>query len=126
MNRTAQIFEAFAQRDEHLGYGYIGERRMALESVEDGEASERLGMQVRVADEAVLAFADDAGWSDEELFAWANSKDGRFYADVMFGDSGVGAWHRAQRYVRRQRPVSPVFGSDFDCCTNGSHEDGAK
>jgi hypothetical protein len=105
MNRTAQIFEAFAQRDEHLGYGYIGERRMALESVEEGEAGEALALQVRIADDAVLAFADEAGWSDEDLFAWANSKDGRWYADVMFGGSGVDLWQRAQRYVRLQRSI---------------------
>jgi hypothetical protein len=35
----------------------------------------------RRVDRAVLAAADDLGWTDEMLFHWTNSKMGRWYAE---------------------------------------------
>jgi hypothetical protein len=56
---------------EYLGFGYLGERgRAAAHPV-----------TVRVADRAALERANALGWTPAQLFAWANSRDGRWYAD---------------------------------------------
>ena len=71
--RTPAIFDKFAQRDEFLGFGYIGERARAIES----------GWDVTAADALALDMGDTL--TDEALFAWGNSKDGRWFADCALG-----------------------------------------
>lgn len=56
-----------------LGWGYLGAR-----ANEDAA-------QVTEADAFVLARAAERGWDAEDLFAWSNSKDGRWFADWFFG-----------------------------------------
>lgn len=74
--RTAEIFEQFAQHEEYLGYGYIGERRYLTDR------------QREVSDRNALAAAENM--TDEELFEWANNKVGRWYADcATFRSSGI-------------------------------------
>ena len=105
MNRTAQIFESFTRNDEWLGYGYLGERENALVSVRTGEAGPMLADRLELADEAVLQATAD--WSDEELFAWANSKDGRWFADCVLGSAGSfqDALRQGRQYLRKQRSL---------------------
>lgn len=71
--RTPAIFDTFAQRDEFLGFGYIGERARHIES----------GMDTTAADALALEMA--ATLTDEALFTWGNSKDGRWFADCALG-----------------------------------------
>lgn len=64
------IFEEFAKRPEFTGFGYIGGRGHLSE---DDRAK---------ADRAVLEAALRLGVDEERLFAWANSKGGRWFAEA--------------------------------------------
>ena len=75
--RTPAIFDTFAQLDDFLGFGYIGERRNWIAE----------GMDTSAADALALDMA--AGCSDDALFAWANSKDGRWFADCALGSNDL-------------------------------------
>lgn len=77
------VFDQFAERDEFLGFGYIGARRNALDE-SDPEAP-ALPESVTMADSAILARAAELGWTVGDLFTWANSKKGRWLGDVVFG-----------------------------------------
>lgn len=81
-------FALFTSRDEWIGFGYLGERSNWLD---------RDAAAVAAADAQALRIAADAGWDVERLFAWANSKDGRWYGDVALG---CGNLAEAAEYVR--------------------------
>lgn len=66
---TADLFDQFRTRNEWEGFGYIGERRW----MDDAQRAE--------ADAAALDAANALGWTVADLFAWANSKAGRWFAD---------------------------------------------
>jgi hypothetical protein len=68
--------------DEWLGFGYLGERRSALDSSDPESQRAHL---VDETDDFVLDYANQLGWTADELFAWANSKNGRWLGDVAFG-----------------------------------------
>lgn len=86
---TVADLERFEERDEWLGYGYLGARRMALEEYESAEGVDWSAV-VAVSDELILHRANELGWTADQLFAWANSKLGRWAADVTIG-STIGA-----------------------------------
>lgn len=75
------LFDAFTADDRWLGFGYLGERRNAL------QGHSALVERVPAIDALVIAHATAAGWDADTLFHWANSKDGRWFADVVFGGS---------------------------------------
>ncbi len=77
-----------------LGFGYLGEREAALDSTDP--ESPALPDMVAEADAEALSHAAANGWDYERLFDWANSKDGRLFADCMFGGSPA----HAARYLR--------------------------
>ena len=98
---TVADLDAGLQRDDWLGFGYLGERKNFFANY---------GMsvvpQIAAADAFVLKHANARGWTADDLFAWANSKNGRWTGeDLMTGraptfapvfpDSG---WH-AVRYI---------------------------
>ena len=74
---TANIEYAY-RNGEWLGFGYLGERRNAAEE----------GKDVSAADAKALEAANRAGLTGAEFFEWLNSKNGRWYADCMFGAYG--------------------------------------
>lgn len=78
MLTTADLDE-MTRDDRWLGYGYLGERRNLLAGG-DPEAPARPEL-VAEMDTAVLEAATTRGLTRDELFHWANSKDGRWYAD---------------------------------------------
>lgn len=104
---TTDTFDTFAQRDEFLGFGYIGGRLSELDN-SDPEAPARPEL-VAQTDAAILTFASAWNWTTEELFTWANSKAGRYFADVVFGGTGTfeERFTRAQGfgYLRKQREI---------------------
>jgi hypothetical protein len=65
------------------GFGYLGGRIHALDN-SDPEAPAQ-PERVAATDVAVIAWANTQGWDFESLFTWANSRNGRYFADVMFG-----------------------------------------
>jgi hypothetical protein len=69
---TTKDIEAGYEDERWLGWGYLGERDRT-----DGPTDR--------ADAIVLRFAAERGWDAEDLFHWANSKDGRWFGDWAFG-----------------------------------------
>ena len=67
------IFDTFSQDERWMGWGYLQGRQSA--------AGQGFRSVVELVDEFVLFTADSLGWSDEELFTWANSKNGRWFSD---------------------------------------------
>ena len=92
---TVQDIEAGYANDEWLGFGYLGERRNAIEAVQSGEWE---FANVTVADTLALQVANEKRWSPERFFQWLNSKDGRWYADMTLGSDEFS--ERAATYVR--------------------------
>jgi len=82
-------FDAMTENPEWLGFGYIGTRRHL------GEADRSAG------DALVLKFAAAQGWSDADLFEWANSKSGRYFADSIDGGDQGFAMRELSCYLER-------------------------
>lgn len=80
---ASSTFERFAERDEFAGFGYIGGRRIALNG-SDPECPAQPEL-VAQTDERLVDLASVRGWTEDELFAWANSRLGRWFADAVFG-----------------------------------------
>lgn len=89
MTNTTQTrtFDQMTESDEWLGFGYLGERSHAIEN---GQTDE-----VAAADAFLLAL----NLTDKQLFTWANSKDGRWFGDAVFGGSGS----LDERFAQAQR-----------------------
>jgi hypothetical protein len=85
---TTADLEKMYRNDNWEGFGYLGERRNAIEA----------GRSVEEADAQALAEANVQGLTEQELFDWANSKNGRWYGDCMFGSNG----RHAERYLPGQ------------------------
>jgi hypothetical protein len=86
-------WDRMAQDERYLGWGYINGRH-DLNPVKQ-----------QVADDVILQFAEDAGWDDEALFAWANSKLGRWFADLADDGLDVEAlFERAMAWKLLQDP----------------------
>lgn len=104
MNTTAKLTTADLDRmeaDERwLGYGYLGERRnrrnYAHSELTGYMADHELERIVRM-DADVVEEANLEGLSYDELFAWANSKDGRWFSDCY------GTRHAAKYLPSRTR-----------------------
>jgi hypothetical protein len=84
---TQADIEAGYDRPEWANFGYLGERQSFLTST-DPEAPARPD-RVAAADARLLAEANARGWTAEQLFEWANSKPGRWYGDLWFGNDGT-------------------------------------
>ena len=67
-NLTAADLDRMSSDDRWLGFGYIGGRNNAIAE----------GWNVADADTLVLEMGQ--GMTYDELFAWANSKNGRWFA----------------------------------------------
>jgi hypothetical protein len=100
MPRTAtasEVFDAMTADDRWLGFGYLGARRNALDT-SDPEFCPPQPERVGQADELVLDHAHRHRWTEEQLFTWANSKNGRLYGDAMFGGTGSAVECYARAY----------------------------
>jgi len=75
---TVADLDAGLQRDDYLGFGYLGERRNFFSTY---------GMsvvpQIEAADTLVLFLANAHGYDAERLFEWANSKSGRWAGEIL-------------------------------------------
>ena len=86
---STRTFDQMSNDDAWLGFGYLGERSHQDAALRD------------FADTFVYDVTAD--WTDAELFAWANSKDGRWFGDCVFGGNLDAAdLDMAARYVRKQ------------------------
>lgn len=101
---TTTNIEAGYDHDEWLGYGYLGQRRLALD-VSDGESEplEVMEARVAVADEMVLFHANRLGWTGAQFFAWLNSKYGRWVAELLIVDTLDASTDRQLRNLMTQK-----------------------
>lgn len=83
---VGEIFAALTADPRWHGFGYLGERRNALTS-DDPEAPAQ-PERVAAVDARIIDLARSRGWGYDRLLAWANSKHGRRFGDVMF-DGGA-------------------------------------
>lgn len=80
---TIQDLERAAKDERWLGFGYLGSRQNALTSTDPEVPAQPL--LVAAVDQRVIDHGNVEGWDYEDLFVWANSRNGRYFADVMFG-----------------------------------------
>lgn len=104
---TRDDLDRMTNDDRWQGFGYLGERRNRLEST-DPEAP-ATPETVAIVDEHVLEVANTAGLTYDDLFAWANSKDGRWFGDCTFGAAVTGhavrtTFATADRYGPKSYP----------------------
>lgn len=92
---TSADFDRMTRNDAWLGFGYLGERRNYAE----GHADEVGRAVLATADNEALEVANNLGLTEEELFYWANPKNGRWFGDCMFGNGG--------RHMDRYLPGQP-------------------
>ena len=85
---TTDDLDRMTGDDRWLGFGYLGERRNHLAE----------GRDVSAADHRALNEANAKALTYNELFEWANSKNGRWYGDCMFGANG----QHAEQYLPGQ------------------------
>ena len=91
---TSSTFDDMARDDRFCGWGYIGARQNLRDAVAAGEWSADMLDTLAEADALALA----TGVPGDKLFAWANSKDGRRFADCYFGSSNHA---HADKYLPR-------------------------
>lgn len=75
-HHTTATLDAFTLNEGWLGFGYIGSRNNAQAE----------GWRTLTADDLALSMANAAHLSTAAFFEWANSKNGRWFADIMLGD----------------------------------------
>lgn len=75
---TTADLDKMLNDDRWLGFGYLGGREIARQKGDD----------ITAADQAALETANALGFDYEQLFEWANSKPGRWFADDMLGCDG--------------------------------------
>lgn len=78
------------------GHGYLGGRQNALSNLAYKVDMAAGLAELAAADQFVLDTANGRGWDAERLFQWANSRDGRYFADTVFGGFGL---ERAARLI---------------------------
>lgn len=71
---TTTHLDNMTTNEEWGGFGYIGER----------EVQKRSGEDIAQADAMLLDAAIRQGMTEDQLFNWANSKNGRWYGDCWF------------------------------------------
>lgn len=84
---TTADLDRMTDDDNWLGFGYIGGRRTALTS-DDPEAPAQ-PERIAEVDAWLIARANRLGLDYDGLFAWANSKNGRWFGDVVFGGDTI-------------------------------------
>lgn len=95
---TVQDIEAGYAHDGWQCFGYLGERRSAQAALQSGEWTID---NIAEADEMAVKIANQKRWSPARFFDWLNSKDGRWYADIMLGgELSLADVEMAQKYVR--------------------------
>lgn len=89
--KTFNIFDEFTNRPDWDGHGYLGARNIQLEQARNLKGTKEeykilnLLSNLATSDLVVLSHAVRNGWSDAQLFAWCNSKLGRWWGDEAFG-----------------------------------------
>jgi len=75
---TVDDIERGYDDDRWGGWGYLGERQRSMVTARGRKQAEH-------ADARVLLYANEQGWTPEDLFQWTNSTYGRHFGDAFFG-----------------------------------------
>lgn len=144
---TAADLDDMENDPRWLGHGYLGERGLYAAGAEErGETQVHADLKIAAAESRLLQHVNAEGWTYEDLFAWANSRAGRHFADCVFGGTGYdvhAAFHEAVRFgllakqpgeppedleavLERHRPKVWTFGYGGHRvhCTCGWEDDG--
>lgn len=79
-------FERMMRDDRWLGFGYLGERRNFIAGLtESGVPANVAADALHDVDELVHSEAAAKLLTYDQLFAWANAKVGRWFADLFLG-----------------------------------------
>jgi hypothetical protein len=89
------VFDQMMQNEAWEGFGYLGGRNIALTST-DPEAP-ALPAVVAVVDDYLITETTVRGWTEQELFDWANSRLGRWFADATLINAPLNEVHDAIR-----------------------------
>jgi len=122
---ASQCFDGLQRPERWGGYGYLGSRWTSLQD----EVGRTKGPQtaegeiVARVDAAVVGFAAAEGWSDEELFQWADSKDGRWFADQTLSPNPDGLGRALREGLFNKQPLSadPPSRRERDTGLNQGH-----
>lgn len=94
---TTRDLDEMIDRPEWRKFGYIGARDVFKDAIlTQGHSGPRAKLLTR-ADAMVLDRANDLGYTEDQLFDWANSKRGKAYGDCWFHDGGK----HAMKYLPR-------------------------
>jgi N12 class adenine-specific DNA methylase len=104
----SELFDEWSTRDDFDGDGYLAERPRDENGVT---------RTTRAVDKVVYAHAQRAGWTDEQLFMWATSEQGRQYANVVFEADGGPA-------AQRRREAVPYLNLNLDTGDNDGRTGG--
>lgn len=72
MSLTIADLDASLARDDHLGWGYATARSLDV-------------VRRELLDRAIVDVANELGLDADGLFLWANSKNGRWLVDAVYG-----------------------------------------
>jgi hypothetical protein len=81
---TTADLERMTRDDRWLGFGYLGERRnLRTYAIEETNGRRQLELMTQATrmDRDVIEEANAEGLTYDDLFTWANSKAGRWFAD---------------------------------------------
>lgn len=92
---TTTHLNRMTTNEDWEGFGYIGERENQFTGMHSGERDADTTAIIHQADLMLLESANRQGMTEDQLFAWANSKHGRWYGDCWFGANG----QHAEKYL---------------------------
>lgn len=88
---TEADLDAMSEREEFLGFGYLGHRINAREAIASGELHPDLARVhadlLARSDRMLLDHVNRRGLDADRVFRWANSKNGRWYGDCTIGSA---------------------------------------
>lgn len=95
---TVADIEAGYENPGWLGFGYLGDRQRAKAALASGDWTVD---NIEEADAMALRIANEKGWTAERFFEWLNSRDARWFADIMLGgELSLANVEMAPKYVR--------------------------
>lgn len=80
---TRKDIDIMTQDERWLGYGYLQGREIMLTSTDSEAPADP--QRVANVERQILAVVNKRGWDYEQMFEWANSKNGRWFADSVYG-----------------------------------------
>ena len=109
------VLDTMTNAEIGKGYGYLGERGNHLRS--NGIAGIE---RVKIADKILHEAAIKNGWNHHDLATFVDSKAGRHFGDVMFGQGEADAKEEGPRFLEAEiaRSFKKEVGGEFPTAPN--------